>query len=492
MYNVWLRPPLTLRARRLKVLTSFLEVVRLAGVAGLIVLMIVSPSDAQIGFQLGAAPAFTSASTAWPAEPSAAYEEVPSPRAFESPPTIGPATLPTEDFREGPSDGHLASIPPSAEPPTPPGTEFSTGLPQATPSLPFADAAGIVPPAEHGPYTWDFGFVARGYYLNDQRIQWSGLEAYFGAEGAVRGKLQRELNGGKAAVQGEFFLNQPFDRNILVDTNERRSYLGNYDIEPFEIDTLNVSYSRNNWTFQVGKMVTPFGRYYFPLFTNLRVDAPFIRTEAILWRETGILAHYKPGWFVADLAITNGSVGLDTNSSKAILSRLGVETECFAAGCSAKTQDGLGSEGQKEYKNYFGADMMFRCNRFVLSGEAIYDEYGLRHPLNADDITWDHSIYYREQYHNGDRIHGVGYYVDLGYDAERYLISINYGEYYPEQLGVPQHDVTNRRGLAKGLYRITPQLHVYSVILAETEGYSAQDGRHRIGRMLIGGMEYAF
>jgi len=46
-------------------------------------------------------------------------------------------------------------------------------------------------------------------------------------------------------------------------------------------------------------MDTPFGRTYFPLYSNSRIDAPFIRTEAIGWRQTGVLLHYKHGLLVA-------------------------------------------------------------------------------------------------------------------------------------------------------------------------------------------------
>lgn len=348
------------------------------------------------------------------------------------------------------------------------------------------------PPSAESSFTYDFGFVARGYYLNDQRIVWSGCEATFVAEGILTGMMQHQSAGGTARVEGEFYLNQPFDRNILTDTAERRSYLGNYDYNTFEISTLNVSYAKNDWRFEIGKMVTPFGRYYAPLFSNLRLDAPFIRTESILWRETGLLVRYHPEWFVADLAFTNGCHDLDTNSSKAILARIGLENDCFAVGCSVKGQDGIGSETQKIHNSHVGADVMFRRNRIVLSGEVVYDEYGLRHPLDANDLTWYHSIYYREQCTNGDPVHGLGYYVDLGYDAERYYVGLNYGEYYPEELGIPEHDVVNRRGLVRGLYRLTPQLHAYAVLLMETEGYVAQDGRNRLGRMLFTGLEYTF
>ncbi len=44
-----------------------------------------------------------------------------------------------------------------------------------------------------------------------------------------------------------------------------------------------------------------------------------------------------------------------------------------------------------------------------------------------------------------DPITGWGYYVDLLFEAELWLLGLNYGEFYPEQIGNLQHDATNRR-----------------------------------------------
>ena len=53
-----------------------------------------------------------------------------------------------------------------------------------------------------------------------------------------------------------------------------------------------------------GKMETPFGRTYFPLLTNAWLDAPFLRTEAILWRaqESGALSPLGTGSSVLGFA----------------------------------------------------------------------------------------------------------------------------------------------------------------------------------------------
>jgi hypothetical protein len=336
--------------------------------------------------------------------------------------------------------------------------------------------------------------LARGYYLNDQRIQWSGQEATFGAEAVFAPKVRRSVGLWDTAVEGEFYLNLPFDRNILSDTPERQSYAANFEVETFEISQLFIKVQREELLFAVGKMVTPFGRTYFPVFTNARIDAPFIRTEAIGWRETGLLIGYERDWLVGHVALTNGCEDGDTNSSKALVARLGLEGENWAVGSSIKQQDGIGSETQKEFDSQIGMDAMVRVSRFILSGEMVYDEYGLRHPdLDPNDITWKRSIYYRDQNYRDDMpISGVGYYLDLGYQGDRWLTSFNYGEYYPEHIGDPRHDVTNRRSILKTAYSCTEWLDVYGALILENGGYLAQADRPRQGQVMLVGLQYTF
>jgi hypothetical protein len=75
---------------------------------------------------------------------------------------------------------------------------------------------------------------------------------------------------------------------MLLDTTERRSYRATFEREVFEISNLFLSAHRGDWDFFAGKFETPFGRRYFRLFSNDRFDAPFLRTEQIHWRETGL------------------------------------------------------------------------------------------------------------------------------------------------------------------------------------------------------------
>ncbi len=396
---------------------------------------------------------------------------------------------------DGTRDFVFAARPAEAGPvlPLPPTDEQLARLPVRPPS--YAET-GV--PSESRWFCGDLAHalhvdcLARGYYLNDQRIEWSGLEATFGAEAVVSPVIRHQLGSWETTLEGEFYLNQPFDRNVLATTPELASYGGNWEVDTFEISQLLVSARRGDLYVAVGKMPTPFGRTHFPLLTNARLDAPFIRTESILWRETGMLLRYQPGWLVGEVALVNGGEDRDANSSKGIVSRVGVETDGWSAGVSVKCHDGIGSEEQKQFKDHVGLDFMLRRGRLTLSGEAIYDEYGFRRPgFDPLDITWGRSIYYRDlNYREGVPITGIGYYVNMGYEGERWSAWLNYGEFYPQQLGHPQHDVVNRRGILKTLCRLCPHLQIYGAVMIENEGYVAQWNRLRRGTVVLAGLQY--
>lgn len=338
----------------------------------------------------------------------------------------------------------------------------------------------------------DLGVVARGYYFNDQRIEWSGMEATCGAEGVFNPVFRNRSGDWETTVEGEFYFNQPFEDNVLIDTPERASYLGNYEVDIFQISKLSITCRRGDFAVTAGKIMTPFGRTHFPLFTNAWVDAPFIRTESILWRETGLLLRYDPGCLEVDVAMTNGGPAGDANSSKALVSRAGLRGENWCAGISIKLQDGIGSEDQKMFNNHVGADFMVRRGPFTLSGEVIADEYGFRRPtFDPNDITWRRSIYYREQnYRLHEPITGLGYYLNLGFEHDCWGVCLNYGEFRPQQLGDPRHDITNRRGIVKVAYSLSDRLQLYTVIMSETAGYIAQTNRPRKGGVLITGLQW--
>jgi hypothetical protein len=403
----------------------------------------------------------------------------------------------------GPTDLLQAPYPP-IEPEPPPAT---TPEPAADAQPPKLWIESLLPdhdkPLGAAERDWDLGVVARGYFLNDQRIVWSGMEATFGAEGVLSPVLRHSACGWELSVEGEFYLNQPFERNMLVTGTERQSYQANFETDTFEVSQLFVSAQTEELTIAIGKRETPFGRAYFPLFTNARSDAPFIRTEAILWRETGVFLRYQAGVLAADVAMTNGCEERDTNSSKALLARLGIDTDSFVAGCSVKVQDGVGSDEQKQFNNHVGADCAIRLGRLVLSSEVIYDQYGFwrsysnpdpnKPGYDPDAMFWPRSIYYRDlNYRLETPISGIGYYGNLVYQGSRWLAMLNYGEYYPQSIGDPRHDRMNRRAIGKFLYFFTPALQSYTVVMQENDGYVAQLGRRRNGNYVLTGLQYMF
>ncbi len=343
-----------------------------------------------------------------------------------------------------------------------------------------------------------FDMLVRGAYINDQRIEWSGNEATFLSE-AILGATLRQVRGDWiTTVRGEFYLNQPFDRNQLTDM-ERISYLNNFEVDIYEISQLFIAAQKGNFMMSIGKIVTPFGRAYFPIYQNSREDSPFIRTESILWRETGLLLQYAGGLSVISAGLVNGGIDKDTNSSKALIGRVGFGRDNFDIGTSIKWQDGIGSEHQKTRRNHVGADAMYRWGRCQFSGEVIYDEYGYRKPgsnldnelFTADDIRWGRSLYYRETLaKDGKRLSGIGYYANLNIDLDRWLLMLNYGEYYPRQIGNRLHDHINRRGIAKVVYRFAGQFESYSMVLLENDLKKTIEGRTRNGVVVLSGFQF--
>ncbi len=312
--------------------------------------------------------------------------------------------------------------------------------------------------------------LARGYFLADERVQWSGLEATFGAEAALNPRYVYRTGDWLARADGIFFFNQPFEPNILVDEN-RASYVENFYHDTFQVWQLNIGITHGDFTVVVGKDRTPFGRYYFPIYSNSHFDAPFVHTEVIKWVETGLFLRFAPGPINLEVAVTNGGIDRDTNSSKALACRAGIDTPCWAFGASAKLQDGTGSEAQKLNNSYYGFDAMARWRRFELSSEAVWDEYGFRNAYNPDDIFWGRSIYYREVF-SGEvdgSLHGFGYYVNLAYIHGRFRLDANYGEYYPDQIGNPFQDTNNARLLLQGSLAIMPCVQAFACFMSEND-----------------------
>jgi hypothetical protein len=71
-------------------------------------------------------------------------------------------------------------------------------------------------------------------------------------------------------------------------------------------------------------------------------------------------------------------------------------------------------------------------------------------------------------------------------------VALNYGEFYPEELGVPQHDVPTRRGLVKASRHWSPHFETYGVVLVENTLATVFDGHDRKGIYLIVGAQFVF
>ena len=202
---------------------------------------------------------------------------------------------------------------------------------------------------------------------------------------------------------------------------------------------------------------------------------------------------YDPGIFVLTAGIMNGGDERDSNSSKALITRVGIETPMFVIGASVKYQDGIGSESQKTFNNHVGVDVMFRYRCFRISAEAIYDEYGFRRPgFDPNDITWRRSIYFRDQnFANKKPITGIGFYINLDIQLRRWMWTLNYGEFHPRSIGDPQHDVVNRRGIIKLMRQNDVGFSTYGMFLYENSmPVPAQDGRTRIPWAVLVGLQF--
>jgi hypothetical protein len=386
-------------------------------------------------------------------------------------------------------DQRQASAPPANEE-LPPPLVVNPGAAEGAESV----TQPWLPAPINNEFSYHVGGKGRGYYINDQRIEFTGVEATFAVEGVIDGGIHQQAGGWDLMIETQLFLNQPFDRNILVNTPERQSFAANFDIDPLQISQLYLGARNGDFYTALGRFVTPFGRFYFPNYRNNFDDSPFIRSEAILFRETGFLLQWDPAGWVFTAALTNGGFQQDANSSKAVVARVGIDQAWFALGASIKWQDGIGSEMQKTFNNHAGIDAMVRFGNWTLSGEAIYDQYGLRRPgTPLNDIFWGRSLYYRDL-NNGFNIPitGAGYYVNLGYEGPNWSLMLNYGEFYPQQLGIPQHDATTRRGIVKASRHWSRYFETYSVVLLENDLPDAFDNSTRRGFYVIGGCQFAY
>lgn len=310
----------------------------------------------------------------------------------------------------------------------------------------------------------------RAYLMEDQRIFWSGLERSFGVEGKLILNFSKIKDKRGFFSTLEIFLNQPYGKNILTD-NERKKYAQSFKVNTFEISRLTIGYKTKSFTIKLGKDYSPFGRIYYPIFfNNYRFSSPFIRSEAILLKETGIFLSYNPSFISIDFAIVNGEENRDTNSFKAGIIRAGLNFPFFKLGVSLKAHDGIGSEQQKVYKNHLGADLFIKINKVSLSGEFIYDQYGFHKEFDDSEIFWPTSFYYRDIFYKYNTpIEGMGGYLNLKIGENNNLLNLSYGEYHPKKIGNPYHDQNIKRFILKGSKKLNKYLLFFITGIIENE-----------------------
>jgi hypothetical protein len=446
----------------------------------------------------------TEADISWPAAmtavpPPRAFPPAPAPRSVAMPAPASPRAPEAGDYfvqtirwdpevvrrpRPAGDAGSAPAATPAGGPSKPLGPD---GDPAVKPADFLDDTAAVTPPQDLvGPPFVDTYFdrsdylfnywindstffrlegLARGYYRNDQRIKWSGLEETFGAEGDLRPILWNKQGDWTISAEGEFFLNMPYGSSILGS-----GYRANFQVDTFELFQLYVQASWGNWRFRIGKTRTPFGNFRAPMYSNSLFDAPFIRTDVIPFTETGMFAHYQPDWLSLDIGLVNGEPNLDTNSSKGFIGRLGIDRPNWTVGISDKYQDGIGSELMKRHNSIEGVDASVRFGRFTVYSEATADQYGFNHnyykyggsPLDLGV----RSLYGRDTYYPGG-LTGWGYYIGTGYRGENLLVDLNYGSYQPQHIGIPYQDAAIVRFVGKVDYALTKHLHVFGVGLVE-------------------------
>jgi hypothetical protein len=314
--------------------------------------------------------------------------------------------------------------------------------------------------------------LIRGYYMNDQRIEWSGVEATIAGEGVLRPAIRSKSGSWTYSAEGEFFLNQSYSQ--MLSDPQRDLYRDTFKRDPFQVFQLFVQAQYDDFVFRFGRSRTPFGRFQSPMFTNTMADAPFLRTDVVSFTETGFFVRYQPLPFVVDLGVINGEPDLDTNSSKGGVFRIGLEQPTWTFGISGKVNDGISSEFQKRYNNHVGIDFSVRVDRLFLYGEAVRDEHG----FHADYQTFDtnrynfgpRSLYGRDVFKaNDEPISGQGFYLGIAYRGDDYILDFNYGSYNPEDIGDPFHDKPINRAVLKGTYFLSRNFQVYGVGIFENK-----------------------
>ncbi len=300
----------------------------------------------------------------------------------------------------------------------------------------------------------------------------------FGVEGKFKADFRKIRNGKTLFATLELFLNQPYGKNMLTD-QERKKYIESFKKNSVEISRLMIGYKSENFFIGIGKGISNFGKFYFPIFiNNYKFASPFIRSEAILLRETGIFFSYKLSLISLSLAIVNGEENMDTNSFKAGIVRLGFDFPFLKFGVSVKAHDGIGSEQQKIYKNHLGGDFIIKSGKFSLSGELIYDQYGFHKDFDESEIFWPTSVYYRDIFYKYNTpIEGIGGYLNFKIEGKKALLNFSYGQYIPQKIGHQYHDQDIKRFIVKIRKGILREISIFAVGILENEKEKREEWR---------------
>jgi hypothetical protein len=351
-------------------------------------------------------------------------------------------------------------------------------------------------PVPDSPNWPSFSGVIRGFYRNDQRIEWSGVEDTFGAEAVLRSRWETERGLWRVAAQAELFFSVQNGRSILSDP-ARDPYRDNFIVPPLQVFQLFVEAHYGDFSVRLGRFRTPLGNYDVPMLTNTLVDAPFLRTDVVGFAETGLLLSWQPGIWSFQVGVTNGEPDLDTNSSKALIARVGAAAEHWAGGVWIKAQDGTSSDQQKRFNSFVGFDAQLKFGVWTIYSEGALDEHGLyreRDPQGNPPALTPRSLYGRDVFKSPSQpIYGGGFDVGVTWRRERVLLDLNYGLYFPERIGLPFHDELIHRLVAKAMFEIAPRLHVYTVGIVENRRHHEVPLFDRAPPfMVLSGLQYGF
>jgi hypothetical protein len=72
------------------------------------------------------------------------------------------------------------------------------------------------------------------------------------------------------------------------------------------------------------------------------------------------------------------------------------------------------------------------------------------------------------------------------------MVMLNYGEFYPEEIGNRRQDKITRRGLIKLSRHWTPHFETYGVLFRETDLPLAFDHSTRVGLYLLVGGQFTW